>query len=80
VAGSFYFAIDISFVVCRVLAEEGKGLGTLLVIILLTQKLGAIVLNLTVTVKDATRRYAVASQSLTAPFRHAHRLQGCAPV
>jgi hypothetical protein len=52
-----------------VLVEEGRGLGTLLVIILLTQKLGSIVKCLNNAVKDAARHFVVASPSLTAPFK-----------
>jgi len=40
---------------------------------LVTQNLAAIVMRLTGSVKDASRRCAVAAQSLTAPFRPARQ-------
>ena len=49
--------------------EKERGLGTLLVIILLTQKLVPIVLWLKGSVKDAARRFAVASAILDSPFQ-----------
>jgi hypothetical protein len=61
-------------------AEEGKGLGTLLVIILLTQKLGSIVKCLNNAVKDAARHFVVASPSLTAPFKRRCSEKWRAPV